>query len=88
MNRLCSNALPQIALTKNEMMILDTFVKKGDSFSKAETLSQYLIQIARLGGYLARASDPPPGNSVIWKGMSRLMDIELGFKIALKVVGN
>lgn len=27
-------------------------------------------------------------NSVIWKGMSRLMDIELGFKIALKVVGN
>ena len=88
MNRLCSNALPQIALTKNEMMILDTFVEKGVSCSKAETLSHYLIKIARLGGYLARASDPPLGNSLIWKGMSRLMDIELGFKMALKVVGN
>jgi hypothetical protein len=35
-----------------------------------------LIQLARLGGYLNRASDAPPGNTVIWRGMSRLTDIE------------
>ena len=27
------------------------------------TLSHYLTKIARLGGYLARANDPPPGNT-------------------------
>jgi hypothetical protein len=36
----------------------------------------------RLGGYLARANDPPPGNTVMWRGRSRLMDIKLGAEIA------
>ncbi|WP_407193092.1 hypothetical protein [Bradyrhizobium sp. STM 3566] len=42
----------------------------------------YLTKLARLGGYLARAGDPPPGNVVIWRGLSRLTDIELGAEIA------
>src|SRR4051794_35779439 len=46
------------------------------------TLPSYLPRIARLGAYLARASDPPPGNTVIWRGWSRLMDIKLGAAIA------
>ena len=46
--------------------------------SPARTLSLYLIKIARLGGYLARAKDPPPGNIVMWRGLSRLNDIPLG----------
>jgi hypothetical protein len=37
---------------------------------------------------LARAKDPPPGNQVIWKGLSRLMDMELGFILGAKLVGN
>jgi hypothetical protein len=36
---------------------------------------------------LARASDPPPGNLVMWRGLSRLTDIVLGFEAA-KLVGN
>ncbi len=46
-----------------------------------------LIQLARLGGYLARASDPPPGNTVIWRGMTRLTDIVLGFSLRAKNCG-
>jgi len=38
--------------------------------------------IEKLDWYLARASDPPPGNTVIWRGMARLTDIELGFTLA------
>ena len=38
------------------------------------------------GAYLARAGDPPPGNTVIWRGLSRLTDIETGVEIG--VVGN
>ena len=32
----------------------------------------------RSSGYLARAHDPPPSNTVIWRGWSRLMDIKFG----------
>jgi hypothetical protein len=49
--------------------------------AKEKMLPYYLTKLARLGGYLARASDPPPGNTVIWRGLSRLRDIELGAKI-------
>jgi hypothetical protein len=27
---------------------------------------------------------PPPGNSVVWKGLSRLTDIHLGFLLAIQ----
>jgi D-glycero-D-manno-heptose 1,7-bisphosphate phosphatase len=37
--------------------------------------------------YLAHTHDPPPGNTVIWRGMSRLSDIELGIMIGDKTCG-
>jgi hypothetical protein len=45
-------------------------------------------KIARLGGYLDRAKDPPPGNTVMWRGFARLTDIELGFILGARLVGN
>ena len=56
--------------------------------SRSSTLQSCLIQLACLGGYLNRAKDPPPGNMVIWRGMSRLTDIEIGFLMATENVGN
>ena len=64
-------------------------LQKGDPQQLRRTsVSAYLVQIARLGGYLARAGDSPPGNKVIWKGLSRLTDIQFGFLIGAKLVGN
>jgi hypothetical protein len=89
MNRCAADAPPELALTKVEIQLLDQRVKdKPGQAAPPKTLSTYLIKVARLGGYLARAKDPPPGNQVIWKGMSRLMDMELGFLIGAKLVGN
>jgi hypothetical protein len=51
-------------------------------------LFAYLIKIAQLGGYLARAQAAPPGHLVMWRGLSRLTDIELGFQIGAQLVGN
>ena len=45
-------------------------------------------KVARLGGYLARTNDSPPGNMVMWRGLSRLIDIELGATISAQLVGN
>lgn len=89
MNRLSPSAPPHIALTKNEISLLDCLVGEKETHPSQETtLSHYLNKISKLGGYLARASDPPPGNIVMWRGMSRLVDIEFGFRTAMKVVGN
>jgi hypothetical protein len=32
--------------------------------------------------------DPPPGNTVIWRGMQRLTEIQIGVGIGMKLVGN
>jgi hypothetical protein len=89
MNRAAPDAGPQVALTELETTLLDHLVpgKNPDSPHK-RSLSDYLIKIARLGGYLARAGDPPPGNIVLWRGMSRLTDIALGSMLGARLVGN
>jgi hypothetical protein len=44
-----------------------------------------IIKVARLGGYLALTNDPLPGNIVMWRGLSRLTDIVMGFEAAKDV---
>jgi len=81
-------ASPLLALTEVELLLLDeiTAVRLG-SRSNNKTLADYLLWIARLGGYLARNKDKPPGNIVMWRGLSRLTDIQLGFAMGAKFCG-
>jgi hypothetical protein len=82
-NRTMPDAEPDLALTTVETTLLDRVVPdKGRDPPGKRTLSTYLTKIARLGGYLARASDPPPGTIVMWRGLSRLTDIKLGATLA------
>lgn len=81
--RSAPDAEPGIALTPVEMQILDRMVpNQAADRATRPTLSTYLTKLARLGGYLARGKDPPPGNTVMWRGMTRLADIKLGVEIA------
>lgn len=73
------------ALTKIEIHILGRVVRNAPGEGK--DLRGYLKKLARLGGYLARGSDPAPGNRVMCRGLSRLNDIHLGFLIS-RTVGN
>jgi hypothetical protein len=70
-----------------EITVLDHLVS-GTAPPRRKTLSHYLTKIARLGGYLVRAGDPPPGNMVMWRGISCLTDIRIGAAIAAKLMGN
>lgn len=81
---------PTVALTDAEIAILDRLVSDvGNRKTQPGTLIFYLTKLARLGGYLARAADPPPGNTVVWRGLTRLTDIKLGAEIAAgQNVGN
>jgi len=77
-NRAAPTASPMLVLTEVEIALIDRLATSRKKKPAGKTLSDYLTQIARLGGYLARAHDPPPGNTVIWRGWSRLMDIKIG----------
>ena len=87
LNRESNNLSPRLALTEIEIEVLDAVAGDSPTHLPKKNLSKYLTKIARLGGFLARNSDPPPGNAAMWRGMSRLTDIEFGFLLGAKVVG-
>ena len=64
------------------------FPKPGATTKSRIGLSSYITKNAHLGGYLARASDAPPGNTVLWRGITRLSKIQLGVEIGMRLVGN
>lgn|GEM_PF-901519 len=76
------DAAPASVLTSAEITALDQIDEtRARPRLKPRTLAAYLLQIAMLGGYLARNHDPPPGNMVVWRGMTRLHDIAIGISI-------
>jgi hypothetical protein len=88
LNRTRPDASPTEAFTELDQYLLDELVPNKGPGPPIPSLSHYIVKLARLGGYLARAHDPPPGNTVIWRGLSRLTDIELGIMIGAQLVGN
>ena len=89
LNRVEPNLEPALVLSELETSILDRLIPNpAHDPPAARTLSLYLTKIARLGGYLARAKDPPPGNIVMLRGLARLNDITLGATLQANVVGN
>jgi hypothetical protein len=89
LNRTMPEVAPELAFTAQEMYLLDQLVSDtAKTAATRNTLSLYLTKLARLGGYLARAKDPPPGNTVMWRGLTRLTDIQLGFILGAQLVGN
>jgi len=58
--RAAPDEAPNIALTGTEIGILDDLVADaGNRQCRKGTLAFYITKLARLGGYLARVSDPP-----------------------------
>jgi hypothetical protein len=76
------DAAPDSVLTSAEISALDRIdASRTRPRLQRLTLAAYLLQIAMLGGYLVRNHDPPPGNMVVWRGMTRLHDIAFGISI-------
>jgi len=72
-----SHYTPDVLLTETERSILETkFPELTDSGLKA-----YAIAIAKIGGYLDRSSDPPPGWETMWKGLKKLRIWAEGYEL-------
>ena len=76
------DASPDTVLAAAEISALDRIdAARRRPRLQRRALADYLLQIAMLGGHLARNRDPPPGNMVVWRGLARLHDIALGITI-------
>jgi hypothetical protein len=76
-----------LAFTKPEIEILDRLAPWRGRPATPNGLAARVTQLARLGGFLARNRDGPPGNLVIWRGLVRLTDILLGYAAGAESVG-
>jgi len=76
-SRASPSAPPTICYARIELKALNKVeIKAGrELLEKQNCLEAYTVALARLGGYLARKSDPPPGDTVIWRGFQRLRDL-------------
>ena len=52
---------------------------------KPPQIGVVVIWVAKLGGYLARKSDGPPGTIALWRVWKRLADMTEGWSLAAKV---
>jgi hypothetical protein len=56
--------------------------KASRSLTPITTVRQFVDGVAKLGGYLARKGDGPPGWQSLWRGYQRLTDMLLGVELA------
>ena len=70
-------ASADILLTEAERAVLEAkFPELPGESGKA-----YAVHVAKLGGYLDRGSDPPPGWQVMWKGLQKLRMWAEGYEL-------
>jgi hypothetical protein len=71
------SAAPETLLSEAERAVLETkFPELSGQNGKA-----YAVHVAKLGGYLDRGSDPPPGWQTMWKGLQKLRMWAEGYEL-------
>lgn len=63
---------PEVLFSDLEIEVLTAFANSRRDLKPPEGLGDALRLVARLGGYLDRKSDPPPGHQVTWRGYAKL----------------
>lgn len=72
-----SDYSPDVLLPRTERIILERkFPELTANGTKA-----YAIAVAKVGGYLDRGSDPPPGWETMWKGLKKLQTWAEGYEL-------
>lgn len=76
LSRVDRNLPCTVVMTESEWKALYSFIHKTALLPlEVPTLGQVTTWIAKLGGFLGRNADGPPGVKVLWQGWRRLFDI-------------
>lgn len=80
LGRACPELPAEVLFSDIEVTVLNAFAKQNRIMPSAN-LGDAVRLVARLGGYLARNNDPPPGHQLMWQGYSVLQMLCLGFSL-------
>jgi hypothetical protein len=86
--RQAPDASCETVLPREQWQVLHCVVNKTDTVpATPPSLREAVRQIARLGGFLARKGDGEPGVKTIWRGLRRLEDLVVGYRLSHKKRG-
>jgi hypothetical protein len=71
---------PEVLFSDLEIKVLSAYAKKK-CYKPPDCLGAAVKLVARLGGYLDRTKDPPPGHQIMWKGYTKLQLMCEGFAL-------
>jgi hypothetical protein len=71
---------PQLLFSDIELTVLGAFARSR-ALPAPTTLGDAVRMVARLGGYLARTRDPPPGHQLMWYGYATLQGMCAGYAL-------
>ena len=80
LGRACPELPAEVLLSDIEVTVLAAFAKQNRIKTPAN-LGDAVRLVARLGGYLGRNNDPPPGHQIMWQGYAVLQMMCLGFSL-------
>ena len=79
LGRECPELPAEVLFSDLEIRALTGYAKK--SYPPPTRLGEAVRLVARIGGYLDRGNDPPPGHRLIRRGLTRLMFICEGISL-------
>jgi hypothetical protein len=79
---------PEVLFTDIELQVLKAYANTRRDLKPPQRLADAVRLVARLGGYLDRKRDPPPGHQVIWQGYTQLYWMSRGFLLSRQSGGD
>jgi hypothetical protein len=61
--------------------VLEAFAQKKTNVKPPRSLGAAVYLVAKLGGYLGRKNDPPPGHQIMWRGYRNLGQLCEGYQL-------
>ena len=70
----------EVLFSDIEIRALHAWAKKKE-LKPPVLLGEAVILVAKIGGYLGRNNDPPPGHQLLWQGYTEFQFMCLGFAL-------
>jgi hypothetical protein len=72
----------EVLFSDTEILTLEAYAKKK-GHPPPDSLGAAVYIVAKIGGYLGRKSDPPPGNQILWRGYATFKFMCAGFELLM-----
>lgn len=77
----------KVLFSDTEILTLKAYSKKK-GYPSPDTVGAAIFIVAKFGGYLARKSDPPPGDQILWRGYTTLQIMVVGFELMMEFMND